>query len=144
MDHGEVRSRLLRRRCQDIIQEVMKLENAHFFFRPVDPQVDGAPDYFLRVTDPMSVFEVQENLDNKRYTCFESFVTDMRKIWQNAQCFNNANSILYKAAEKISRHFELIISAIPHEISLYSRCSALQRAVELRFAGYREQRKSHQ
>ena len=144
LQHEQVQARELRKICQDIIHQVMGIENAGFFFRPVNPQLDGAPDYFRYVTRPMSIFEVQEKVDNDKYSTFEEFVGDARQIWQNAQIFNNANHPIHKAAEKISRQFEVMIAAAPHNISAGARSSALQRATEVRFARYRASRRSHQ
>lgn len=142
--HEQVQARELRKLCQDVIHQVMGFENAAFFFRPVNPQLDGAPDYFRYVTRPMSIFEVQEKIDNDMYSSFEEFVGDVRQIWQNAQIFNKAANQIHKAAEKISRQFEVMIAAAPHNISNGARSSALQRATELRFAMYRANRRSHQ
>ena len=142
--HSEVQQKQLRRLCQDIIQQVMGFENANYFFRPVDPKADGAPDYFKFVTKPMSIFKVQEQLDKGMYTDFEDFVKDMRQIWQNALIFNNVGHPIHRAAEKISRRFELLISSAPRTLSEGSKSNSLQRAVELRFAIYRDNRKSHQ
>lgn len=144
LTHAQVQANELRKLCQNIIHQVMGLENAGFFFRPVNPQLDGAPDYFRYITQPMSIFEVQEKIDNNEYATFEQFVSDMRQIWQNAQIFNNSSHQIHKAAERISRQFEVMIASAPHNISFGAKSSALQRAVEVRFAAYRAQRRSHQ
>lgn len=142
--HCDVRAKQLRNQCQDIISQVMGLDNSSYFFRPVNPEADNAPEYFQRIPKPMSIFEVQEKLDNDQYTDFKSFVSDMRRIWGNAQIYNTpSSSPVYKAAEKISRKFEMMIACIPHVIPEESKSSALQRAVEMRFARYRTQNKSH-
>lgn len=141
--HCDVRAKQLRLQCQDIIAQVMGLENSNYFFRPVNPEKDNAPEYYQRIPQPMSIFEVQEKLDNDKYTDFKSFISDMRRIWGNAQIYNPSSSQIYKAAEKISRKFEMMIAGTPHAIPDDSKSSALQRAVEMRFAIYRTHKKSH-
>jgi hypothetical protein len=43
----------------------MRQENAFYFFRPVQPQEDGAPNYFNVIVRPMCILQVQEKMAAK-------------------------------------------------------------------------------
>jgi hypothetical protein len=134
----------VRKVCQNILQQIMGLENAYFFFRPVNPVADGAPDYFRVIVRPMSFLVVQENLDNEKYTTFDMFAEHMRLIWQNAMVYNHPSHPISKTAGKMWNKFELLAAALPKEIEGGARTSGLQRLVENRFARYRAERSSRQ
>jgi hypothetical protein len=130
--------------CQAIITELMGFENSFYFFRPVQPEEDGAPDYFRFVLRPMCILDIQENLEKDLYDSFDGFIADMRQIWENAEVFNKSNHVIYRAAMKLSQRFELLVSSLPHSLTEDTRTSALQRFVELRFKNYRIHKRSHQ
>jgi hypothetical protein len=139
--HETARLRQLHRSCQDIIEQIMGQESSFFFFRPVHPDEDGAPDYLRFIARPMSILDVQANLDDGKYGSFEPFIVDMRQIWQNALIYNKPQHAIYRAVAKLSQHFELLAAALPHRADQDGR---LQRLIELRFANYRMQKRSHQ
>ena len=132
------------RTCKDIIQNLMSTENSYFFFKPVDPEADGAPDYFSIVMKPMCFYKVQEKLDNNEYKTPNEFIEDVRLIWQNAKLYNHPSHLIYKTANILAHKFEILIGSLPQIVSEADKCSALQRLVELRFARYRINKKSHQ
>jgi hypothetical protein len=129
---------------QEIMHQIMARENAFFFFQPVDPVADGAPDYFQYVTKPMSIFAVQEKLDKRQYECPSEFVADMRQIWTNAKIYNQQTHAIYKAADALAARFEILAATLPHDVSESQNKNGLQWLVESRFARYRSAKSSHQ
>ena len=129
--------------CQNIISEIMKLENAFFFFRPVHPEQDKAPDYYQVVVKPMCIFTIQEKLENGQYNDPSEFIRDMRLIFYNAQHYNSSTHLVYHAAEAISQKFEILAATLPHFVKDNELNSGFQREVELRFARYRMNKKTH-
>ena len=132
------------RTCQDIVQQIMSSENAFYFFKPVDPELDGAPNYYDNILNPMSIFVVQDKLDKKQYDSPDEFIQDMRQIWVNAKQYNHQSHTIYKAADALAQKFEILASSLPRAIPPGSRNSALQRLVELRFLRYRMNKTTHQ
>jgi hypothetical protein len=130
--------------CQDIVTELMSVEDAHYFFRPVDPAEDGADGYYQVISRPMCMLQVQENLDSDLYQSFDEFFDDVRQIWQNAQLFNKQSHPINKVAMRMAGRFELIVASLPHTLSEPAKASALQRLVEVRFARYRAHKTTHQ
>lgn len=110
----------------------------------MDPEADGAPDYFNIVMKPMCFYKVQEKLDNHEYKTPDDFIDDVRLIWQNAKLYNHQTHLIYKTADTLAKKFEILIGSLPHVLTESEKCSALQRLVELRFARYRMNKKTHQ
>jgi hypothetical protein len=131
------------RTYQDIVQQIMAKENSFYFFKPVDPEVDGAPDYFQFIVRPMSILTVQEKIDRREYDNPAEFIDDMRTIWSNAKIYNHQTHTIYKTADVLCEKFEVLAAALPHEISEADKGSALQRLTELRFARYRLAKRGH-
>jgi hypothetical protein len=119
-----------------IIEEIMGMDLAFSFFKPINPETDGAPDYFKIITHPMSLYTVQTKIDRQEYNSPSEFISDMRRIWSNARIYNAPTHILYKTAEVLSQRFEVLASALPHYFTQSERRSALHRFVERRFAFY--------
>ncbi|OHT02280.1 Bromodomain containing protein [Tritrichomonas foetus] len=134
---------LFKQQCQNIIQEIMKIENSFFFFKPVDPEQDRAPDYYQVIIQPMSIFNVQMKLDNNEYHTPNEFIQDMRLIWYNAQHYNAPTHPVFKAAENLAAKFELLASTLPRAIEETDLNCNFQREIELRFARYRMNKKTH-
>ena len=125
------------RTCQEIIHQIMSNDNSIYFFRPVDPELDGAPNYYDIVIQPMSIYRVQEKLDNHEYKLPNEFINDVRQIWINAKQYNHPTHPIYKAADMLASKFEVLASSLPQYISEESKNSALQRYVELRLLRYK-------
>jgi hypothetical protein len=123
--------------CQAIITDLMNMEDAAVFFRPVDPLEEGATGYYRIVVAPMCFMTIQEKLDEDGYQAFEEFIADIRQIWVNAQLFNRPSHAINKIAVRMSAQFELLIAALPHTITDTGKLSCVQRLVELRFETYR-------
>jgi chromatin structure-remodeling complex subunit RSC1/2 len=144
LPHDDAARQQVHRVCQDIITDLMGLENAFYFFRPVHPEEDGAPDYFRVVVRPMCILDIQENLDKDKYDSFDAFASDMRQIWENAEIFNKPSHLIHRAAVRLAQRFEQLTASLPHGLTEDEQKSALQRLVELRFKNYRMNKKSHQ
>lgn len=129
--------------CQNIINQLMKFENAYFFYRPVDPDKDVAPGYYEFIAQPMSIYNVQQKIDNDQYQTPDEFINDMRLIWLNAKLYNAPSHLVYKAADSLSLKFEMMAATLPHIVDEASLNGGFQREIELRFARYRLMKKTH-
>ncbi|KAK8834554.1 hypothetical protein M9Y10_027555 [Tritrichomonas musculus] len=127
--------------CQDIVQQIVGTDGSSYFFRPVDPEKDGAPDYYLIIMTPMSLFDVQDKLDKKLYNTPEEFIKDMDQIFINAKIYNMNTHPIYKAAEVLANKFSILSARLPRKIQDLN--SGLQCEVELRLLRYRLNKKTH-
>ena len=130
--------------CREIIQQLMSQDNSYFFFKPVDPEADGAPDYNSVIPESMSFYRVQEKLDHQEYKTPDQFIYDVNLIWSNAKNYNLPVTLIYKTADILSNKFNTLAGSLPHVIPEEDKNNALQRLVELRFARYRLGKKTHQ
>ena len=142
--HAEVRKEQFYLAAQEIVQAIMAQDNAFYFWQPVNPETDRAPDYYQIIPCPMCFFDVQEKLDQKKYEYPEEFIEDVRKIWANAKIYNNPSDIIYKTAHILANKFEVLASTLPHTLSDEEKNSGLQRLIELRFQRYRMNKTTHQ
>lgn len=129
--------------CQDIVQQIVGTEGSTYFFKPVDPKNDGAPEYYQVIVEPMCIFTVQDKLDKKLYNTPEEFINDMNQIFENAKIFNYPTHQIHKAADKLARKFFVLSERLPRSVPEGDLNSALQRHVELRLLRYRLNKKTH-
>lgn len=144
LTHEQVRNEQFYKAAQEIVQTIMGMESAFYFWKPVDPDTDGAPEYYNIIPCPMSFLQVQDKLDRKVYKSPEEFITDVRNIWQNAKIYNHPSHAIYKAAHTCAIKFEILASTLPHKLNESEKSSGLQRLVELRFQRYRMNKNTHQ
>jgi len=130
--------------CKKIIQDIMSESGSFYFYRPVDPVKDGAPDYYSIIDKPMSFFDIQEKLDKKLYKTPNEFINDVRTIWRNAKLYNSPEHTIYKIANDLSKKFEVLSGSLPREITEGDKLSKLQLYVELRTHRYLLSKESHQ
>lgn len=129
--------------CYNILLTLMSENKAVYFFKPVEPEFDGAKDYYNVIPDPMSFYDIQEKLDNKVYKSPEEFINDMRLIWSNAKYYNHASSDVWKSADFLGKKFEILNQSIPRLVSDGEKYSNLQNYIELRFKRYRMNKTTH-
>ena len=98
--------------CIDFTNKLMKHPLAYLFLSPVDPIRDGVPDYFSKITKPMDLGTVLDNLENGKYKNSEDWKSDVLQIWKNAQIYNSKNPFIYEMASILNRkclkHFKQI------------------------------------
>ena len=129
--------------CQDIVQQILETEGSNYFFKPVDPEIDGAPEYYQVIPEPMCIYTVQDKLDKKLYNSPEEFIKDMNKIFENAKTFNYSSHPIYKVADALASKFAFLSARLPRRIQEGDLNSAVQRHVELRLLRYRLNKTTH-
>jgi hypothetical protein len=98
------------RPAQRIVTALMKKENADWFSRPVNPELDNAPDYLTVIHEPMDMGTVKRRLEAGFYQDMAGFVYDMELIWRNAMAYNPAAHLVYQVAERLQREFRRLLS----------------------------------
>ncbi|EAY17538.1 Bromodomain containing protein [Trichomonas vaginalis G3] len=117
--------------------------SSFYFFKPVEPEQDGAPEYFNYITSPMCFYVIQEKLSNKQYEIPEEFIADVQLIWHNAKYYNGETNHVYQAAEKLRKQFEQLSLTLPRTILPDEKTSTLQLYTELRLKRYRQNKITH-
>jgi hypothetical protein len=96
----------MRDTCLEIMDRLMKRPCARLFLEPVNPDRDGAPNYFTIVKHPVDLGTIRRRLAEDEYTSVAAWSRDMSLIWGNAEKFNGRDSILCSTAMQFRRTFE--------------------------------------
>lgn len=96
----------LQKICLDIVKEIGEHPIAEIFLNPVDPELDGVPDYLDKIKEPSDLSTVQSNLECKKYKNIEEFKHAMNLIWENAKLYNGPNSLITAIADRLSTIFQ--------------------------------------
>ena len=92
-----------------LLNAICKDPMALMFLDPVDRE--DFPDYDEVVEKPMSLMEVRERLNNKKYSDFGSLVRDIRRIWQNCKVYNGHGTAVWHTADYMSKQSERLLAA---------------------------------
>lgn len=76
------------------------------FKEPVNPETDGVPDYFEKVTKPMDLGTIQDKMDRREYNDENEFATDVRQIFENCFTYWSKSDPIYATCEKFKKTFE--------------------------------------
>jgi histone acetyltransferase len=101
--------------CRNIITKLKTNKNSWPFLTPVDAK--NVPDYYELIKEPMGKFNyfkillltdvqtLERNLEMGCYTR-DSFVKDLKKIFNNAKTYNKSSSIYHKYAIALENSVE--------------------------------------
>ncbi|EAN33453.2 Bromodomain protein [Theileria parva strain Muguga] len=92
--------------CYRILQMIKYMDTDKWFWYPVDPVVDGVPDYLTVIKRPMDFHTITERLHTKHYSSPYGWQTDMRQIFYNAFLFYPPENIICQAARTLSLALE--------------------------------------
>lgn len=76
------------------------------FKDPVDPEQDGVPDYFEKVTKPMDLSTMRAKMDRNEYADEEAFLADMNQIFNNCYTYWSKKDPMWGACERLQKTFE--------------------------------------
>lgn len=77
-----------REKCIKLIDTLVSWEVCHPFVKMVDPELDGAPEYFTYVKEPTSLNEIKSKLQNNAYRDINALKYDINLIYQNSKIYN--------------------------------------------------------
>ncbi|KAI7905371.1 uncharacterized protein BX663DRAFT_499491 [Cokeromyces recurvatus] len=86
---------------QGILEQLIETDKREFFRYPVTPDI--APDYNEIIESPMSFSIMQEKMVSHQYMTIEEFEADLQLIWKNCMTYNQTDTIYYKAAQKLDK-----------------------------------------
>lgn len=104
-----------KQQCLEVIHNLLNKKISTFFANPVDPILDGCPDYINIIKKPMDLGTVERNLRNDSYQDFSSFRDDVELIWSNAITFNGKDALLSLLAEQLRKWFRQMIKGFSND-----------------------------
>lgn len=99
--------------CKEFTEKLYNHPLAIAFLRPVNPQVDDAPNYFQKIQHPMDLGTIKMNLANNVYTNSTTWKQDIRLVWDNAKLYNDKKTLIHQAADKLKNKCDKMLKVIP-------------------------------
>lgn len=99
-------------KCQEMVRELLKHEDAWPFAKPVDPVQLNIPDYFDIIKHPMDLGTVKTQLNNGHYDSVEALADDIRLVFINTRTYNKADSDIVIMAKGVEELFERRLETI--------------------------------
>ena len=96
--------------CRDLIKRMVSgpgywTRYVPNFKKPVDPEVDSAPNYFDVVKKPMCLNVMKDKMDNGEYVNAADFEADVRLIFQNCYEYWTPADPIWKECETFEEFF---------------------------------------
>jgi hypothetical protein len=94
----------LSRRC---VARVCKHEDAALYFNaPVDPSLDGLPDYLEVIKQPMDLATIIDKIERRQYRVPQLVLDDVALVWANCRQYNHVSHPVNDACDKCEKYFK--------------------------------------
>lgn len=100
-------------KCLEITEKLINWPICGPFVEPVDPNRDGAPDYFELIKEPMALSDVKRKLTSNEYDSVQAWQRDINLIWQNAKTYNGDDTLFTHMAMEASLWFNRKMKHFP-------------------------------
>ncbi|KAL1919293.1 uncharacterized protein VTP21DRAFT_1986 [Calcarisporiella thermophila] len=94
------------KKCRLLLRKVTRLNCAALFQRPVDPALDGAPDYYDIIKEPMDLGTMKNKLERAEYPTLQSFEDDFRRMIRNCYRYNSPGTYAHVQGQELEAAFE--------------------------------------
>ena len=106
-------SKFQQSKCLQITEKLIAWRICEPFIDPVDPNRDGAPDYYKYITEPMALSDVKRKLLANEYDSIQAWERDVNLIWQNARTYNGDDTLFSHMAMEASLWFNAKMKRFP-------------------------------
>ncbi|KAE9256110.1 hypothetical protein PF002_g2036 [Phytophthora fragariae] len=89
--------------CLAFVNRLLKEEASDLFSRPVDPELDGCPNYLSVIDHPMDLGTIRSRVEASFYRKWELFKKDVELVWQNCRTFNAPDTMVVQFADLLSQ-----------------------------------------
>jgi len=97
------------RRCLALLDHLCSDTFSHIFLDPID--LNDFPDYEEVIERPVSLWDVRERVNQKKYPDHATFIRDLRRIWQNCKVYNGHGTGVWHTADYMSKMTERLYEA---------------------------------
>jgi len=73
------------------------------FLEPVN--ASEVPDYYIVIKEPIDLQTIASRIDYRQYACFDDFVKDITKMFDNCRYYNAPNTPFYRCADQLEAFF---------------------------------------
>jgi hypothetical protein len=118
--------------CLRIITHLFQWKLTVSFRQPVNPEVEDLPGYFDAVRRPMDLETIRASLLDGKYTDLQSFVSDLRLIWENAKTYFGPDTVMTFISDEILQYLdhEFQYANLSAEQIWYSKLTEIQKKIE--------------
>ena len=106
-------SKFQQAKCLEITEKLMAWPICSPFIEMVDPERDGAPDYFDYIKEPMALRKVQKKLNANEYDTIQAWEHDVNLIWSNAKLYNGEDTLFTHMAMEAALWFKEKMKRFP-------------------------------
>ena len=99
--------------CRNIINKLKKNKNSWPFREPVNEE--QVQDYYKKIKEPMDLQTLEKGLESGNYKSKNTFVKDLRKIFDNSRTYNKPGSIYHRYATALENSIEDDIKNLKNE-----------------------------
>ncbi|CUV07511.1 unnamed protein product [Cryptosporidium hominis] len=89
-----------------LLEKLSKIPGSRWFLQPVDPELDGVPDYFAVIENPMDFQTIHEKLVQNMYKNPFGWQLDMRLVFYNALKYHKEGNTVREDALSLAIEFE--------------------------------------
>lgn len=89
--------------CLAFVNRLLKEKAAELFSRPVNPHLDGCPNYLSVITHPMDLGTIRSRVENSFYRKWKLFKRDVELVWQNCRTYNASDTLVVQFANELSK-----------------------------------------
>lgn len=100
-------------KCLEMTEKLISWPICSPFIEMVDPERDGAPDYFDYIKEPMALAEVKRKLNNNKYDTVQAWEHDINLIWDNAKLYNGDDTLFAHMAMEAALWFKEKMKRFP-------------------------------
>ncbi|CAH0479373.1 unnamed protein product [Peronospora belbahrii] len=89
--------------CLALVDRLLQEEASDLFSRPVDPEIDGCPNYLSVIDQPMDLGTIRSRAEANFYRKWKLFKKDIELVWQNCRTFNAPDTMVVQFANLLER-----------------------------------------
>ena len=102
-----------KRKCLELTNKMLRKDLCRLFKEKVDPERDGAPDYYTIIKHPMDLTTIRKKLNANEYRSIDQWAGDVNLIWKNAKIYNIEGSIIHFIAKELEEWFARKLIQLP-------------------------------
>ena len=95
-----------------LVNDLRRFDSESVYFEfPIDPEADGASDYFDIVKQPLCMADILQKINIHGYgDDFERLCSDVELVFRNAMLYNPPDHHVHKAAKRLSDKFKELVA----------------------------------
>ncbi|KAI9279295.1 hypothetical protein BY458DRAFT_502620 [Sporodiniella umbellata] len=103
------------KKCRCVLNRLNKYNCALPFVQPVDEKLDGAPNYYTIINEPMDLSMIKSKVENREYRTFKQMEDDIFLMLNNCFTYNLPDGYVYREGLALQAAFKKEVSNLPND-----------------------------